>query len=635
MQLKALFVTLIIIFGMSAFSPFEIPSQRVGAVYRADVLKLKEISTEFVAASEDGEISELRLKFKEMRGVFKRVEFLMEYIDQYFVKYKVNGAPLPKLEPNLAEIYVLEPAGFQPLEEALYESEIDRVKIKSLALQLSRDLAQHIQITMQFTSFTDRMIFEASRLEIIRIGTLSFAGFDTPSSGNGLIEATEALKSVQSALRLYQPDLEQKNSKFAHSFYDLISQAVWNLEKSKDFDGFDRLEYFRNYLDPIFGQIAEAQEILGIEFFDESGIRVPSIVNHRAKHIFDVDLLNPFAFSRMNEEAHNDNLIPLGRTLFFDPLLSGSQERACASCHQPSKGFSDGLPKSTALNFDGTVKRNAPGLINVAFSERFFWDLRAGELEDQFDHVVSSSQEFNTNWKEIVERLNASSEYRDWFAKVYPQAKSGISKKEVTTAIAAYLISLRSWNSPIDRYVRGEQVSINDTIRTGFNLFMGKALCGTCHFAPTFSGMVPPLYSEIESEVLGVPGVLKGSKIDEDRGRAAGLIQEYSSIFEHSFKTVTVRNAALTAPYFHNGSYPTLEDVVEFYSNGGGVGLGFDVPNQTLPFDSLNLSNSEQSAIVAFMKSLTDTTGMSIIPQQLPKVDGHPEWDHRPIGGRY
>jgi cytochrome c peroxidase len=139
---------------------------------------------------------------------------------------------------------------------------------------------------------------------------------------------------------------------------------------------------------------------------------------------------------------------------------------------------------------------------------------------------------------------------------------------------------------------------------------MGKAQCGTCHFAPNFSGLVPPLYTENESEVLGVPEDPNAAvkKADADNGRYSNkLYSEMAWIYEKSFKTVTVRNAALTAPYFHNGSYKTLKQVVDFYNNGGGAGMGLNIKNQTLAADSLHLSDGEKKSLVAFMQSLNDT----------------------------
>jgi len=155
----------------------------------------------------------------------------------------------------------------------------------------------------------------------------------------------------------------------------------------------------------------------------------------------------------------------------------------------------------------------------------------------------------------------------------------------------------------------------------GFNLFMGKAGCATCHFPPTFSGLVPPLFYESESEVLGVPAENVGvdAILDDDMGRYHnGRSKEFFENYKNSFKTVTLRNIALTAPYMHNGVFNTLEEVMEFYNNGGGAGMGIEVPNQTLPADSLHLTQYEQTAIITFMEALTDTVNLTSKPKSLP-----------------
>jgi cytochrome c peroxidase len=144
---------------------------------------------------------------------------------------------------------------------------------------------------------------------------------------------------------------------------------------------------------------------------------------------------------------------------------------------------------------------------------------------------------------------------------------------------------------------------------------MGKAKCGTCHYMPLFNGNFPPRFVKTEAEVIGVPaagatqglvrsgekGAAKGAVIDADPGRFAIVPAES---FRHAFKTPTVRNAARTGPYMHNGVFSTLEEVMDFYNKGGGVGLGIKIPNQTLPFDKLELNENERNEIIAFIKSL-------------------------------
>ena len=134
---------------------------------------------------------------------------------------------------------------------------------------------------------------------------------------------------------------------------------------------------------------------------------------------------------------------------------------------------------------------------------------------------------------------------------------------------------------------------------------MGKARCGTCHFAPLFNGAAPPTFAEAEPEVIGTPAGRGGrSRVDPDVGRFA---VDRIELHRFAFKTPTLRNVALTAPYMHNGVFETLEDVIDFYDGGGGVGLGIAIPQQTLPGDSLHLTRTEKRDLVAFLGALTDT----------------------------
>ncbi len=139
----------------------------------------------------------------------------------------------------------------------------------------------------------------------------------------------------------------------------------------------------------------------------------------------------------------------------------------------------------------------------------------------------------------------------------------------------------------------------------GFNLFMGKAQCGTCHFAPLFNGLLPPYYTVTELEVLGVPenGSLTQPLWDHDEGRFSVFPINF---YKGAFKTPTVRNAAVTAPYMHNGSFRTIEDVIEFYNKGGGAGIGLATVTQTLSADPLHLTKTEVKDIEDFINALTD-----------------------------
>ena len=162
-------------------------------------------------------------------------------------------------------------------------------------------------------------------------------------------------------------------------------------------------------------------------------------------------------------------------------------------------------------------------------------------------------------------------------------------------------------NARFDQYMRGNSKALTTPEKNGFNLFMGKAKCGTCHFMPLFNGLVPPEFVETESEVLGVPKTKDSlhAELDSDLGK---FNFTRSVVHKHAFKTPTLRNVELTAPYMHNGVFSTLEEVMDFYNKGGGKGLNIAPDNQTLPFDKLELSKKEISDVIAFMKALTDTS---------------------------
>jgi len=168
-------------------------------------------------------------------------------------------------------------------------------------------------------------------------------------------------------------------------------------------------------------------------------------------------------------------------------------------------------------------------------------------------------------------------------------------------AIGSYVRSLTYLNSRFDAYMRGDKTAMNADEVAGFNLFMGRAKCGTCHYMPLFNGTFPPRYMKIETEVIGVPQTAAGKKIDDDLGRYAVVKAES---VRHAFKTPGLRNVARTAPYMHNGVFGTLEQVVDFYNKGGGAGLGLKIENQTLPFDKLELTEKERNRLVSFMKTL-------------------------------
>jgi cytochrome c peroxidase len=206
-----------------------------------------------------------------------------------------------------------------------------------------------------------------------------------------------------------------------------------------------------------------------------------------------------------------------------------------------------------------------------------------------------------------------------------------ISFYGILKCIGEFERTLVSMNSRFDAYLKGNTQSLNKEEINGYNLFAGKALCGSCHFFPLLNGLVPPVFNDTEFEVIGTPKDFRNKQLDLDSGRYK--ISKHN-IHLFAFKTPTLRNIAITAPYMHNGCYKELDEVLDFYNKGGGAGLGFDIPHQTLPFDSLQLTKTELKNIKLFLLTLTDTSHSAGRPTRLPVIDD-PLLNLRKIGGEY
>ena len=576
-------------------------------------------------------ISIVKKQLKEIRLQYKKTESFICYYSSDEAKFFLNSAPLPRLEKFVPEVNVLEPHGLQVLEELIY-SDFNKVSIlKEISM-----IETHLNSVIKYhesLNLNHRQIFELFRQALIRTFTLGVSGFDSPSSSNAVNESLEVIKSLKFSLNPYIKYSDKSINSVQLNTY--INETIAFLNTNHDFDTFDRYRYLKDFILPIYQKLLELQKELGIETINEVNA-LEMAYNYDASSFFDKNFLNPSYFSLYEPSYNNDLTKKLGQLLFFDPILSINNKRACASCHQPEKAFTDGNKKSIALDFKGHINRNAPTVIDAIFSDRYFYDLKAEKIEKQFTHVINNKHEFNTSYNDIFKKLNESKEYQSLFKQAFIKHQNDpINTFTFSTALGAYVSSLTSFNSKFDQSLKSKNEDLSQEQIQGFNIFMGKGLCATCHFPPTFSGLVPPLYDENESEVIGVPKTKLANEIDSDLGRYDnGRHKEKSLIYKNSFKTVSVRNVALTAPYMHNGVYETLDEVIDFYNNGGGVGHGIEIANQTLPFDSLVLKENERNALIAFMNTLSDTVGLTNSPNKLPSFNDS-ILDMRKIGGEY
>ncbi len=275
--------------------------------------------------------------------------------------------------------------------------------------------------------------------------------------------------------------------------------------------------------------------------------------------------------------------VSLGRQLFFDNRLSEDGSTSCATCHRPERGFGDGLSVSQGVH-GRKGRRNTPTLVNVAFQIYQFWDGRSISLEDQALAPLQNRVEMGSSVDRVLRRLNTIPEYREEFQRVF---KGRVTRIHLARALASYERTILSGNSAYDQFAAGSRSSLSSLAQEGLQLFEGKAHCQLCHAGYNLSdGLFHNLGVGWDGATFADLARFSVSGITRDRG---------------AFKTPTLRQVAETAPYMHDGSLANLEEVVEFYSQGGRRNPYLDVLIQPL-----KLNSSEKAALVEFLKSLTN-----------------------------
>jgi cytochrome c peroxidase len=542
-----------------------------------------------------------RMIFRRARVAYKRIEYLVGYQVPDAV-IALDGAPLPRIDEHMVD-GVLPPTGLQVIEGALFPAPMPgfRAVLRAQAERM-RPALDRLRSERQDTIGIDPRIFDAMRQEIARVTTLGLAGFDAGLSGDGIRESAEALRGVREGNAAYRPAPGDGALGAWRALDRRLAAAVAALEAKPDFDRFDRLGFIVGYANPASAALSDLQRALGI----------PQVGRNRswsvqASNIYQPGAMVPDFYAPSDAPPLRSDLIGLGAALFNDPALSARRTRACATCHQPGRAFTDGRVRAAVDPGTGVV-RNTPTLLNASLQPFQFADQRAQSLEDQIALVLENPREMGLSLGGATARLRGDPGTVTRFAQAFGGPPAGaVTERRVQLALAAYVRSLAALRSRFDRAVQGDTAALTPPERRGLNLFMGKAACATCHFPPLFGGTLPPANLEAEPEVIGVPAnaVSKGATVDPDPGVYG---YDHASLHRHAFKTPGLRNVALTPPYMHNGVYRTLIEVVDFYDRGGGAGIGIDLPNLTLPSDSLHLSRREKQDLVAFLGSLTDTT---------------------------
>lgn len=285
--------------------------------------------------------------------------------------------------------------------------------------------------------------------------------------------------------------------------------------------------------------------------------------------------------------------VELGRQLFFDPVLSASNAMSCATCHHPDLGFSNGAATSTPR--PGAPGRNVMALWNSAFNRQLTWDGHVESLEEQALDPLTLPHEMAATGADVEARLRAIPAYISLFEAAFGAEADSISFVNVTRALAAFERTLIANHTPFDRYVAGETAALTPSQQRGMTLFFSERTnCSQCHLAPAFT--------QETFRVIGVPS--------DDPGRAG---VSATGLFG-AFKIPTLRNVALNAPYMHNGSLATLEDVAQFYADGAGRAQGFANVDPLLR--GFSLTAEEKGDLVAFLRALTDESALPALPEQ-------------------
>lgn len=276
-------------------------------------------------------------------------------------------------------------------------------------------------------------------------------------------------------------------------------------------------------------------------------------------------------------------VIALGKSLFSEPLLSADGTVSCATCHDAQRHFTTSDAKAVGIRKQGG-RRNAPSLVNRIFGQSQFWDGRVKTLEEQALLPLEDPLEMGHSLDKLLADLQKHAQYPARFSEAFGSA--GITRERLATALAAFQRTLLLGNSPVDAFIDGDTAKLSESAKQGLWLFESRAGCWKCHAGKN--------YSDEKFHNTGVSwgvqpldlGRYEVTKTESDRGR---------------FKTPTLRGVARTAPYMHDGSVASLEDVVAFYSRGGNAN-----PHRDKALEVLNLTEREQRDLVAFLRALSE-----------------------------
>ena len=606
--------------------------QKLEDFNNAQTALLSEIKTADLT-SETGKNNILK-KLRYSRLKLKSIDLWLRYLEP--VSYKQLNGPLPvewenEVFEKFEKSYKRLGAGLTLAEEELENNSPERNKLFQLIQKSIKavDVFKADSITKNLESH--HSFFLANRLYLLNLAAIYTTGFECPDTSQIITELRFMMNETTSIYTTF-------NQSFAATpvtaeYLELYDKALRFLQKQPtDFSRFDHFTFIRDYVNPLYAinqQFIRNYAVVSKSYNDYS-------LSDKCNSVFDKSLyegMNTKGIYTLVEDAETlEEIRQIGKMLFYDPILSGNNKRSCASCHKPTQYFTDTIA-TTSLQFNGyiTLPRNTPSLLNATYNHLLMLDGKHTTLQAQGKDVITNPIEMGSNENELLEKILSCKDYKKAlkkFTKYTPEEKD-VTLQHIISAITFYYSDFSTYYSHFD-YAMENKKELTEEAKRGFNIFMSKAQCGTCHFVPQFNGVKPP-YVGSEFEVLGVPHDTTFSGISPDRGRYE--INPANETFD-AFRTGSIRNAQFTKPYMHNGVFKTLNEVIDFYDAGGGAGKGLKVPNQTLDSDSLHLTVADKKDLLAFIFSLSENVIFENQPLALP-LSKNEELNTRIVGGIY
>lgn len=619
----------------------ETPPGTYASYYQEQLMQLQnrltalqqQIETTKGIQSEAGQ-APVRAALRQARNELKGVDFWLRYLQP--TTYKQINGPLPvewetEVFEKFEKPYKREGTGLTLAALYLDEPNIE----KDTLLRLIRSSLTALQVyhadsvTRELQTY--HHFFLCNRLYLLNLAAIYTTGFECPDTAQIIPELRTMLKSVGRLYQVYNTSFPA--TPLPEAYCSLYRNTIAFAETQPgNYSAFDHFTFIRDYINPLFAlnqQLIRRYQVVTHSMVDYS-------LTKTSTSIFGKDVYNgqnpKGIFLRVKDSSALAELDRLGKLLFYDPVLSGNNMRSCASCHKPDQYFTDTIARaSLQYNRQDLLARNTPSLLNAEYNHLVMLDGKHFNLQQQSKAVMTNATEMGGEEQDILKKVLSCKEYKKGFTRLlaYTPQESEITFDHIAAALTYYYCKFSRYDAPFDAAIN-ERTYLQPEAKEGFNLFMSKAQCATCHFVPQFNGVKPPFVSS-EFEVLGVPADTAFSRLSADKGRYE---VNPAPETQHAFRTGSVRNAARTMPYMHNGVFATLRQVIDFYDAGGGAGRRLEVPNQTLSSDSLKLSVTDKNNLIAFIHSLNEQVQIEAPPARLP-VSKIKALNKRKTGGVY